>query len=399
VRIGEINESIGAESVKKCLHYLLLAALLVAVPLLCCICAGYDDTLSDVLAFPPRCDDWVDQPGRLWETKCPFNWYVFAGMSAFVALSVLPFLRRLVKAMWEQRVYRNGAGQHLFPWFGWIGLVVMTAGWALSWTRFEWFASVQRYSYIPLWAGFILLVNALCVKRCGRSPLTSETRAYLWSFPASSLFWWFFEYLNRYVWNWFYVGVRGISPLEYAVFATVCFASVLPGVTAVAWLLGSFKAFSDDVYCGMAKVNIRSRASVVVMSLLSSVGLAGIVFFPQFTYPLLWISPLMVFVLVQVLMKERSAFDVLASGNWSAVFRFAAASLICGLVWETWNYYSLAKWIYTIPWVHRWEIWEMPLLGFAGYLPFGVECVVVAAWIDPRLTGSCGRGNGKVVAI
>ena len=108
---------------------------------------------------------------------------------------------------------------------------------------------------------------------------------------------------------------------------------------------------------------------------------------------------MMVFVLVQVLMKERSALDVLAAGNWAVVFRFAAASLICGLAWETWNYYSLAKWIYTIPWVHRWEIWEMPLLGFAGYLPFGVECVVVAAWIDPRLTGSCGRGNGKVVAI
>jgi hypothetical protein len=27
----------------------------------------------------------------------------------------------------------------------------------------------------------------------------------------------------------------------------------------------------------------------------------------------------------------------------------------------------------------------MPLLGFAGYLPFGVECAAVTAWISPLL--------------
>ena len=88
-----------------------------------------------------------------------------------------------------------------------------------------------------------------------------------------------------------------------------------------------------------------------------------------------------------MLLKERSALDTLAAGNWAVVVRFAVAALICGVAWETWNYYSLAKWVYTIPWVHRWKIWEMPLLGFAGYLPFGVECAAVASWIDSRLTG------------
>ena len=113
---------------KRCLHYLVLAALLVAVPLLCCICAGYDDMLADVAAFPPRCDDWVDLPERLWEVKCPFSWYAFAGMSAFVALSVFPFLRRVVGAMRSHRGPVNSTARHAFPWFGWIGLGVMAAG-------------------------------------------------------------------------------------------------------------------------------------------------------------------------------------------------------------------------------------------------------------------------------
>jgi hypothetical protein len=49
-----------------------------------------------------------------------------------------------------------------------------------------------------------------------------------------------------------------------------------------------------------------------------------------------------------------------------------------------WNYYSYAKWIYTIPYVQRFEIFEMPLLGYAGYLPFGLACAVIAGMIDRR---------------
>ena len=49
-----------------------------------------------------------------------------------------------------------------------------------------------------------------------------------------------------------------------------------------------------------------------------------------------------------------------------------------------WNFASLARWEYAVPWVQRFHLFEMPALGYAGYLPFGLECVAVAAlfWID-----------------
>ena len=31
-------------------------------------------------------------------------------------------------------------------------------------------------------------------------------------FPVSAAFWWFFEYLNRYVWNWFWACPKHFSP-------------------------------------------------------------------------------------------------------------------------------------------------------------------------------------------
>jgi hypothetical protein len=55
----------------------------------------------------------------------------------------------------------------------------------------------------------------------------------------------------------------------------------------------------------------------------------------------------------------------------------ALAALVCGFFWELWNFGSLARWHYSIPYVQRFHVFEMPLLGYAGYLPFGVTCALV----------------------
>ena len=80
------------------------------------------------------------------------------------------------------------------------------------------------------------------------------------------------------------------------------------------------------------------------------------------------------------------------SGVFDSFAVYLGGALICGFCWETWNYCALAKWVYAVPWVHRFQIWEMPLIGFAGYLPFGVECAAVTAWICPALVDPAENG-------
>ncbi len=383
---------------KRIVHYLMLASVLLGVPLLLCIACGREDLLEGVKNFPPRTEDWGQRPELLWNFRRPFNWWAFAGLAAFTATCLWPFAKRV----WRFARTRGAAfglpssvpWRGRFPWWGWLGLAILFAGWALSWNyRFGWFpAFPQRVqvqiSYAPVWAGFILFVNALCVKRCGHSPMTDHPWAYAATFPASSLFWWFFEYLNRYVWNWYYLGISQLGAFEYVVYATVCFASVLPAVCAVAALLRTFPVFDDCVFQGMAEIDLRRPKWRLFLALLAAVGMCGIVFAPDYAYPLIWISPVAVFLLVQFLLRERSVLDTLATGDWAVFIRFALASLVCGLCWETWNYHALAKWVYSVPWVHRFQIWEMPLIGFGGYLPFGVECAAVTAWICPALVDS-----------
>ncbi len=81
----------------------------------------------------------------------------------------------------------------------------------------------------------------------------------------------------------------------------------------------------------------------------------------------------------------------MAGGDWRRAATWMLAALVCGWFWEMWNWQSDPKWIYTVPGVERWHVFEMPLLGFAGYLPFGLECLIVTEsvigrdWSDERL--------------
>jgi hypothetical protein len=81
-------------------------------------------------------------------------------------------------------------------------------------------------------------------------------------------------------------------------------------------------------------------------------------------------------------MAEETIFSAVTHGDWRPIYLPAIAALICGFFWEMWNFYSAAKWVYTVPYVYRCLIFEMPLLGFGGYLPFGLECAVVGSLIS-----------------
>ena len=92
-------------------------------------------------------------------------------------------------------------------------------------------------------------------------------------------------------------------------------------------------------------------------------------------------TPLGVIVSLQSLAGRRQPFRPVAQGNWRPVVSWALAAMVCGFFWEMWNMWSLARWEYTVPFVDRFHVFEMPLLGYAGYLPFGIECAAVTDFL------------------
>jgi hypothetical protein len=59
---------------------------------------------------------------------------------------------------------------------------------------------------------------------------------------------------------------------------------------------------------------------------------------------------------------------------------------VCGIIWEFWNYWATAKWIYIFPIMQDWKIFEMPAPGFLGFLPFALETYLMYCFVV-RLAG------------
>ena len=312
-----------------------------------------------------------------------FSWPAFVLVLALAVATVSPFLAALRHGRRSHPWRRLGGS---FPMWGWAGVALTLAGWFVAWTRVPALAPVQPFTFLPLWFGYIVVVNALAAKRAGRCPLTEDPLGYAALFPLSALFWWLFEYLNRFVQNWSYVGIEEFGPLEYVAWASLAFATVLPAVGATRALLMTFPRLHGGLERGVAVDLAGSRGQAAGTLVAACLALVAIPLWPDFTYPLLWLAPLGILVALPTLLGEPHAFVATGRGDWRGVWTWGLAALVCGVFWETWNFHSQAKWVYSVPLVHRWPVFEMPILGYAGYLPFGLECAA-ATWLAARLTG------------
>lgn len=338
--------------------------LLLGMPLLGIWLAG--GSVAPYLEMPPRTD---------FVSHSPFSWLAFCGLAAFILAVMGPFAWRIFSS--RPTTLKQPVIGH-FPWWGWLALFSGTVAWILAWTRFPWFTMFQPFTFTPLWLAYIILMNALVFRRTGRSPLTHHFLAFLALFPMSALFWWFFEYLNRFVQNWHYMGIGTLTGEEYVLRAMLPFATVLPAFVATRAWLASFPGLTAGLE-NWHPVTVKHPHRLAWLALmLAAGGLAGISLWPEFLFPLLWISPLIVIGSIRALSGTPTLLNEPGRGNWQPLFLAAISALLCGFFWELWNLYSLEKWIYTVPFVDRFHVFEMPILGFAGYLPFGIECALIA---------------------
>jgi len=345
----------------------ILFGMLCGLPLLGVWIAGFE--VRQYLEFPPV---------TRYVQHAPFSWKVFCIYAFLILAWSLPLLWYWVTH--RSAALPNSATRKNFPWWGWIGIGLLCVSWILAWTRFQWFSVLQRHSFTPLWIGLILIVNALCYKRTGSCLMTARPRFFILLFPVSAFFWWFFEYLNRFVQNWYYVNNTN-EPFEYFLFATLPFSTVLPAVLSVReWMLRSHQLDCFSSFIPIKTGHPRSLA--LGMLVLAGLGLAGIGVWPNLIFSLLWVSPLLIIVAVETFLSERHILSDFVDGDWHVIIASTLAALVCGFFWEMWNMYSLSRWIYSVPYVHVFKIFEMPLLGWAGYLPFGLECAVVGSMVD-----------------
>ncbi len=254
-----------------------------------------------------------------------------------------------------------------FPLRGWLGLLLITAFWYINWgvdgLRTHW-------GFFPLWLGYILLMDALTFFRKGDSLLSRSYTGFIFLFIVSAPAWWLFEAINEVTRFWHYSDREQFSDLEYALYATLSFSTVIPAMFTTAEFVRTFPAFQKTMKGPKIGGNLRDRLILLFLGLLM---LACVFAFPDYSSAFIWMSIYLILDPINHALGHRTLIQHTAKGNWTPVLILWAASLICGFFWELWNFYSLPKWYYTVPFVNFWYVFEMPLLGYLGYLPFALE--------------------------
>jgi hypothetical protein len=250
---------------------------------------------------------------------------------------------------------------------GWVGLGLVAVFWTLNWTlpgpRTHW-------AFFPLWLGYCLTIDSLVLLRSGTSLLTRDWKKYIGLFLISAPIWWLFEAANWRLQNWVYLGSNLFTGPEFFSWATLNFTTVIPAVFGSAELMNTYdfiKRFKHGpVIRGDMPTSRVFFASGVIMLVLMWA-------WPKVFFPFLWLSIYFILEPINIWLGNRSLAHWTEKGDWRPVLALWCGVLFTAFFWEMWNYFSYPKWVYHVPWGGWLKIFEMPLLGYGGYLPFSLE--------------------------
>jgi hypothetical protein len=186
--------------------------------------------------------------------------------------------------------------------------------------------------------------------------------------------WWLFEIVNLRTQNWYYLGEQYFTDAEYFLYSSLSFSTVMPAVFGTAELAGTF------TWIRRMKFKLRfgiTPARLIALFATGLIMLLLILIWPIYFFPFLWLSVYLMLEPLNAWLKNPTLLQYISVGNWQPLLALWVGCTICGFFWEMWNFYSYPKWIYCIPLFNFLHIFEMPLLGYLGYLPFSMELFAV----------------------
>lgn len=264
-----------------------------------------------------------------------------------------------------------------FPWYGVVGLVVVLVSEGLMFRGIE---PVATFFTPIVWTGYILFMDGLVFRLRGESLIRGRRAELACLIPLSIVFWLVFEVYNFSLKNWTYLNLPEPTWVRWFGYAWA-FATILPGILETAEWLEATGAF--------ARYRIRPR-SVTPHVLRGSILIGAILSFgpllaPPDTAPYLfgavWVGYALFLDPLNYFAGQPSLFRDLEAGRLERFACLFVGGLLCGVLWEFWNYWAPVKWVYTVPIMQHLKLFEMPLPGYWGFSAFAYECFVVTVFV------------------
>lgn len=247
------------------------------------------------------------------------------------------------------------------------GLALVAFFWFASWTHLGVFG---EHAFFPQWLGYILVVDGMVARRKGSSLWLRAPREFVSLFFLSAPIWWIFEGLNNFVLNWHYIIPSHYSILQIVVESTLAFSIVIPAVFETTELVLTFD-FAKRLR-GVSRFDLSPRLLWLLM-FAGAFGLGAIVLAPHYAFPLTWVWLVLIVDPLNHLRGRASLIGQAARGDYRMIAALALGVLVCGFFWELWNFFAFPKWYYSVPFFDWLHVFEMPLLGYGGYIPFAWE--------------------------
>jgi hypothetical protein len=260
-------------------------------------------------------------------------------------------------------------------------LITGLAGLSVSfWGLFEDVGFIAQPFYAYAWWSYILALDGFVALRRKGSLLTTR-RSLLGPIVVWSVtFWFLFELLNLRFQNWYYVGVfargEGADLIRGPLFGVLSFATVFTGLFESYDALSSFGLFRGWKTRPRALPRWTSFAIQGFGALLVVLALA----WSRYLAPLIWGSVSYLLDPWNYRKGARSLLREVEAGELGTIARMLASGLLCGIVWESFNYFSPQKWIYTVRGLDELKLFEMPLLGFLGFPALALDAFAFFAF-------------------
>jgi hypothetical protein len=287
------------------------------------------------------------------------------------------------------------------PAYSWIGLGLLAVSEAGMLGQVEPFWTWHT----PIaWTAYILFVDGIVFARRGSSWLMTNRREFVFLAAVSIPLWLIFEAYNLRIKNWYYVNLPQNLIVRYFGYAWA-FATISPGIFQTAELVACLRASRSGGQAGAsgAGPTFALRATAGTRSTLDAVFIA--IGAAMLLWPILWPSPFLaapvflgfVFLLdpLNARAGDESLLTDIRNRRYARLVNLLAGGFVCGGLWEFWNYWARAKWIYTVPILGDIKIFEMPVLGYFGFPPFALECFAMYVFLRRVIW----RGSRRPIAL
>jgi hypothetical protein len=239
---------------------------------------------------------------------------------------------------------------------------------------------VGRWFTPIVWTGYILLIDALVLRFSGHSLVITDRVELLIIVVISIAVWWLCEFYNApRFWRsdhelWWHYHNLEANPYLRRVGYDWAFATICPAMFLTAQLLLT-RVF---VRRGRFRAVHFSRNLLFAMILIGAVSaIAPFIIVSAWLAPVIWLSFILLLDPINFLRGWPSILGDLEQAYYGRLFSLLAAGALCGILWEFWNFWTISKWTYTVPYLGEVKIFEMPVFGYLGFPPFALESWVI----------------------